>query len=296
MLCNKADTNKVGIQMTSNQKPTRSEQRDAAREKARRLRELNAKKEKRSRLFLQLGVVGVALAIIGGVAGVIWFEAQNRAEAPVVEETPLNLTEFGGLKVGVGLQAFTAQNTPTPDDSEGAPEIVVYVDYQCPICQAFDVPNEAQIRSWVDTGAATVEIRPISFLDRASLNEYSSRAANAAFCVANFEPDSFFDMHGTLMLEQPAEGQEGHSDDKLFEFAAAAGAGSDEVKGCIQAKSFADYIEQHTQFVLSEPQEGVSVTGTPTILVNDNQYTWATGEELVSAERFAQFVSSSMAE
>jgi protein-disulfide isomerase len=282
--------------MSPEPKPTRSQQREAAREKARELREQSAKKEKRSRLVLQLSVVGVALAIIGGVAGVIWYEASNRAEAPAVEETPLNLTEFGGLKVGVGLQAFTAQNTPTPDSDGESPEIVVYVDYQCPICQAFDVPNESQMRSWVDTGAATVEIRPLSFLDRASLNQYSSRAANSAFCVANFAPDSFFDFHSILMKEQPAEGQEGHDDNKLFEFATQAGAGSQEVKGCIQAKSFASYIEQHTQLVLSTPQQGVSVTGTPTILVNGNQYTWNTGEELVSPERFAQFVSSSMAE
>ena len=282
--------------MNSSPKQTRSQQREAAREKARQVRELSAKKEKRSRLVLQLSVVGAALAIIGGIGGVIWFEAANRAEAPVVEETPLNLTDLGGLKVGIGLQAFTAQNTPTPDSGGESPEIVVYVDYQCPVCQGFDVPNSAQMRSWVDTGAATLEIRPISFLDRASLNQYSSRAANAAFCVANFAPDSFFDMHSILMEEQPAEGQEGHSDNKLFEFATQAGAGGQEVKGCIQAKSFADYIEQHTQFVLSNKQQGVEVSGTPTILVNGNQYTWATPDELVSPERFAQFVSSSMAE
>lgn len=280
----------------TNPKPTRSQQREQARQKARELREQNAKKEKRSKLTLQLSVVGVALAIIGGVVGVIAYEAANRAEAPVVDSTPANLTDLGGLKVGVGLQAFTATNTPTPDSTEKTPEIILYVDYQCPICQAFDVPNESQLRSWVDTGAATVEIRPLSFLDRASLNEYSSRAANAAFCVANFQPDSFFDFHGTLMKNQPQEGTEGPSDQKLFDFAAQAGAGTEEIKGCIQAKSFGEYVEQHTQFVLSNPQDGVTVSGTPTILVNGKQYTWNTGDELVSPERFAQFVSSSMAE
>ena len=71
--------------MSPDPKPTRSQQREAAREKARELREQSAKKEKRSRLVLQLSVVGVALAIIGGVAGVIWYEASNRAEAPAVE-------------------------------------------------------------------------------------------------------------------------------------------------------------------------------------------------------------------
>jgi protein-disulfide isomerase len=283
--------------MTSNHKQTRSEQRDAARQKAKALREQNQKKAKRSKLVIQLSVVLVALGIVGGVAAVIAIEAANQVAAPVVDDAPKNLSEFGGLKIGVGLQAFTADKTPTPEASETkAPEIVIYVDYQCPICQAFDLPNSSQLRSWVDTGAATVEIRPISFLDRASLNEYSSRAANAAFCVANFEPDSYFDMHSNLMINQPAEGQAGLDDDELFQVAQTSGAGTDEVKGCIQNKSFADYIEQHTQKVLSEPQQGIQVTGTPTILVNGTQFTWATGDELVSPEFFAQFVQTASAE
>jgi protein-disulfide isomerase len=283
--------------MTSNHKQTRSEQRDAARQKAKALREQNQKKAKRSKLVIQISVVLVALGIVGGVAAVIAIEAANRVAAPVVDDAPKNLSEFGGLKIGVGLQAFTADKTPTPEASETkAPEIIVYVDYQCPICQAFDLPNSAQIRSWVDTGAATVEIRPISFLDRASLNEYSSRAANAAFCVANFEPDSYFDMHSNLMINQPAEGQEGLDDNELFKVAEQSGAGTNEVKGCIQNKSFADYIEQHTQNVLNTPQQGVTVTGTPTVLVNGNKFSWATGDELVSAEFFAQFVQTASAE
>jgi protein-disulfide isomerase len=283
--------------MTSNHKQTRSEQRDAARQKAKALREQNQKKAKRSKLVIQISVVLVALGIVGGVAAVIAIEAANRVAAPVVDDAPKNLSEFGGLKIGVGLQAFTADKTPTPEASETkAPEIVVYVDYQCPICQAFDLPNSAQIRSWVDTGAATLEIRPISFLDRASLNEYSSRAANAAFCVANFEPDSYFDMHSNLMINQPAEGQEGLDDNELFKVAEQSGAGTNEVKGCIQNKSFADYIEQHTQNVLNTPQQGVTVTGTPTVLVNGNKFSWATGDELVSAEFFAQFVQTASAE
>jgi protein-disulfide isomerase len=198
--------------------------------------------------------------------------------------------------MGIGLQAFTSEKTPTPDAGGDVPEIVVYVDYQCPICQAFDVPNNPQLRSWVDTGAATLEIRPISFLDRASLNQYSSRAANAAFCVANFAPDAFFDFHEALMIKQPAEATEGLTDNELFETASAAGANSTEVKGCIQNKSFGDYVAQHTQKVLNEPQQGITVSGTPTILVNGKQYTWRTGEELVSPDNFAEFVQAVTAE
>jgi protein-disulfide isomerase len=272
--------------------PTRSEQREAARAKARELRAESAKKEKRSRLVIKVTVVLVALGIVAGIGSVILLEAANRADAPEVSEVPANLTALGGLKMGVGLQAFTQTKTPTADASGDTPEIVVYVDYQCPICQAFDLPNNPQLRSWTDTGAATLEIRPISFLDRASLNEYSSRAANAAFCVANFAPDYFFDFHEALMLNQPNEGTEGPSDDELNSLATEAGAQSQEIKGCIQSKSFAEYVAQHTQRVLNEPQQGITVSGTPTVLVNGQQYTWTSGDDLVSPDNFAEFVQS----
>lgn len=61
-----------------NQKPTRSEQREAARNKARELRAENAKKEKRSKLLIQVTVVLVALGIVGGIGTVIALEAANR--------------------------------------------------------------------------------------------------------------------------------------------------------------------------------------------------------------------------
>jgi len=292
-VCNHFDNQ--GANLTS-PKPSKNEQREAARAKARELREQNAKKEKRNKLLLQVSVVVVALGIVGGVGAFIAIENANKVAAPVVSDTPENLTDLGGIKLGVGLQAFTASNTPTADAAQDVPEIIIYQDYQCPICQAFDVPNSAQIRSWVDTGAATVEYRPLSFLDRASLNQYSSRAANAAFCVANFEPDSYFDFSEIAMITQPAEGGEGPSNDEIFAWAEEAGAGSDEVKGCIQNKSFEDYLFQQTQTVLGGPHGGVTVTGTPTILVNGLQYSWATGEELTSAERFAQFVQSASAQ
>ena len=41
------------------------------------------------------------MGIVGGVAGVIAIEAANRADAPVVNEVPNNLTELGGVKIGV---------------------------------------------------------------------------------------------------------------------------------------------------------------------------------------------------
>lgn len=282
----------------ANDRLTRSEQREAARAKAKAMREQSQKREKRNRLFLQLGVVGLALGLVGGIAAFVFVQAQNEANRPVVGDAPENMTFDDGIKIGVGLQAFAAGKTPVLDSDSPTPNIQVFVDYLCPVCQAFEVPNAAQIRSWVDTGAATVQIHPISFLDRASTNQYSSRAANSVACVANYEPDAFFDLHSILLERQPSEGQDGWNNATLIDFAREAGATSDDVAACINAKSFDGWIEQTTQRVLSTPLpgSGVQVTGTPTVLVDGRQYSWNSGAELVSPERFAQFVQLASAE
>jgi protein-disulfide isomerase len=259
----------------SSPKPSRSQQREQAREQAKKLREQNKRKETRSKLLIQVSVVAVAVAIVGGTVAAIMSAAQDAGENTASPDTaPANMTFDNGIKIGTGLRAFTDTVTPTPSEGTEIPEISVWVDYQCPFCQYFDLANTAQIRSLVDTGAATLTIHPISFLDAASLNQYSSRAANAAACVANFEPDSYFDMHTILMEQQSAEGGDGHSDATLFEFANLAGAGTTEVESCINDKSFGEWIEQTTQNVLSSPRpgSGISVTSTPTVLVNGQQY------------------------
>lgn len=283
---------------SNNQRPSRSEEREAARQKARALREQNRKKDLRSRLALQVGVVSLVLVILGGVGWAIIQAQQEANNKPDVAAVPSNMTFNDGIKIGIGLQAFTADKTPTPESGDPIPAIQVYVDYQCPICQAFDVPNSAMLRSWVDTGAATIEIHPISFLDKASLNEYSSRAANAAACVANYEPDAYFDFHALLMEKQPAEGTEGWTDEDLVDFAAEVGVTGAEFESCVADKSFGDWVATITQEALTQPipDTDIQVTGTPTILVNGKQYTWTTAEELMSPDRFAAFVQAASAE
>ena len=48
----------------------------------------------KSRTFVRDSAFG------GGVAAVIAIEAANRVAAPVVDDAPKNLSEFGGLKIG----------------------------------------------------------------------------------------------------------------------------------------------------------------------------------------------------
>ena len=101
--------------MTSNHKPTRSEQRDAARQKAKALREQNQKKAKRSKLILQVSVVLVALGIVGGVAAVIAIENANQVAAPVVPAAQRRAPVVAPRASAAAVATGSSRPSSTPD-------------------------------------------------------------------------------------------------------------------------------------------------------------------------------------
>jgi protein-disulfide isomerase len=211
----------------------------------------------------------------------------------------VNATFNDGVKVGSELKLYTPEFSP-PETQPDPVEIIVYIDYQCPICAIFELPNAEQLKNWVSTGVATMEVHPLSFLDgRGSPNAFSSRAANAALCVADYSPDSFFEYNTRLFQSQPAEGVRGPENDEMIAFAEEVGATNmEQISSCINSKMFGSYIKDSTEKALSEPIPGTElrVTGTPAIFVEGQQYTWETADELASPARFAQFIQLVTAE
>ena len=274
--------------MSLNPRPTRSEQREAARAKARALREQRAKGDKRKRFLV---TTSVTLAIIGVVAGVAWViftysqEAINNGEN--AKKVPANVTSLGGVLVGKNLQLVT------PAEAAKTNHIVIYQDYQCPICKLFEDPNSAQMRTWADKGLAVIEYQPISFLDGQSLNSYSSRAANAAFCVANSQPNKFFDVNNALYANQPQENTSGPTDSQIKDTLKSAGVViSSEINQCIDQKRYSNFIGNKTNEAFNQNAvTGDTIPGgTPHILVNGVQYTWNDVlADLPNPGRFAQF-------
>ena len=275
---------------------TRSEQREATREKARALREANARKERTKSVTLRVSLVvgilaAVSLIVVAIVSGI------NQQAA--TQAGPANMLYDNGIKIGADLQAYTKTQTPAPkpaaSSATGAsvPNIVIYLDYQCPICQTFEQGNAAQLRQWVKSGVATIEFHPMSFLDgRGSPNTYSSRAANAALCVANYSPDQFFDFSSLLFAHQPAEGTPGPENPVLIQRTTQVGVqNAGKIADCINNKTFGKWMENTTNTVLGSGYTvkgtDIKVTGTPTIVVNGKQYAWTTQPELVSPARFA---------
>jgi protein-disulfide isomerase len=277
----------------STARPTKDSRREAAREKARILREEQKKQERRRKVVLQGSIIAASLAVIAIVSLVIITGAAPAAAGP------LNM-QSNGIVIG---KDFAAVRTPaleagqdpiptTPDASSTVVDIQLYVDYLCPYCGAFEAENGAQLATWVKSGAATVEIHPLAFLDANSQGtKYSTRAANAAACVANFDPDRFFEFNTALFTNQPEEGTPGLTDAELFDHAKSVDVkNADDIEKCITDRTFAAWTKDATDRTFHKPVPNSDVTeftSTPTVIVNGKQYVPAGA---FSKEEFAAFV------
>ena len=269
--------------------------REHAREVARQEREATKRRQKRNRVFIQGGII---LAVVAAVA-VVTLVIVNSSTTSAVN--PKNMASNGILFTGDGTtvtpvltKAVKVGADPIPTDTttlDSSVNIVTYIDYACPICQTFEATNAEQINSWVAAGDASLEIHPISILDRVSLGtKYSSRAANAAVCVANYDPNNYMAVNDALFAQQPEESTSGLDTAALKKLVADAGADSETVASCIGDKTFGDWVTAATDLVTSGKLASDTVTefvGTPTVLVNGQLYQGAVDD----ATAFATFVS-----
>lgn len=277
----------------SDDRPTKNQRREAARLKARQLREDQKKKERRNRMLLQGGIVVGTLAIVAIV--VLAITSSIHPAGP----GPKNMAS-DGILIGDGMEPVTTaalqpKATPIaskPDDTGTVASIRVYLDYLCPYCGQFEKTNSEQIKQWVKSGAATVEIHPISLLTSKSAGtQYSLRAANAAACVANYAPQNFYAFNQEMFKEQPAEGSAGLDDAKIKKIVKSSGVTTDAAKinSCIDDMTFKSWVLDATDRALTGPLPNTSVhsvTGTPTVLVNGKQYLGS----LDDPKEFASFV------
>jgi protein-disulfide isomerase len=260
---------------------TRKQRRDVAREAARLEREKQKKRDALRRTLARGGVTLAILGVLGVVALVIVTAVQPPGPGPAnMLSDGIVLTSTDGTVItAVKTDALLADAEPVATDQETLGtdiNIVIYVDYFCPLCKLFEDTNGNQIQTLVEEGTASLEVHPISILDNASEGtRYSSRAANAAACVANSNPGSFFHANSLLFTRQPAEGLVSLTDDELIGIFISAGVLTDKLSACIKAETFKSWVTEATARALAGPLPNSNVEnvkGTPTIIVNGVKY------------------------
>ncbi len=264
------------------ERQTKDQRREAAREVARIEREKMKKREARNRIFLRGGVTLGILAVLGVVALVIVIAVQPPGPGPrnMLSDGILLTSEDGTVIAADQTDAIPSEGEPVPTDPSTLDtelNIVVYVDYLCPFCKLFEDTNAATIDALLRDGVASLEVHPISILDRASLgSRYSSRAANAMACVADLHPNQFYDASAALFTAQPAENTEGLSNESIIGVIGGAGVLTEELSACINDERFKSWVTAASQRATDGPLPNAdieNVEGTPTVLVNGVRYT-----------------------
>lgn len=180
----------------------------------------------------------------------------------------------GGEADGAGADpaGVTLTSEDDPDSggfvvgSEGSVDVVVYEDFMCPNCKAYEESAGDALAELESGEDATVVHRPIAILDRVTGDGiYSSRSAGAAACVGETGDDEAFRRFTSLLYdEQPAEDDAGSGldDERLAALAGQAGA-DDEVVSCILERTYVDWAGRATEAATAE-----GVTATPTVTVD----------------------------
>ncbi|MEU4648973.1 DsbA family protein [Nocardia fluminea] len=207
--------------------------------------------DKKRKIAIQVGVAAVLVALVAAIGIGIAVKQSDSDKSTSAAQLPAT----GG--------AVTETGTVVIGNPDAKVKVRVVADLQCPACKQFEAANGETLAKAAADGTASVEYQIISFLDKASTNQYSSRAANASFCVAKSDTTKYQSWLQTMFEKQPAEGGAGLSNDELVQIATDVGYTDPAVATCIEDKPYNDYIQQVTQTTL---QSGVE--STPSVYIN----------------------------
>lgn len=261
--------------------PLNDDRRRAAREKARQIAQAQAKREKTAKIVLFSGIGAVVLAVIVVVV-ILLVQAARPAPGP-------NAYSQGGItlvKDGSGFKPVAAKGASGDDVPDGlaaysdsglsdkAAVVKVYMDFQCPSCKSFEEANGSTLKKLAGEGKIAVDYQPVAILDSQSQgNQYSTRAANLAACVADSgQGGKFFDFTKAMFDGQPEEQSNGLDDDAMLANAKKGGVdvhakiaqdSSKTVADCAREQTFQKYVEKSTKDATSN-----GLQGTPRVEIN----------------------------
>jgi len=219
--------------------------------------DLKAQDRKRN-LAIQLGLT--AIVVVFAVALVLYIVMGHDKKTGSGEAQAVRITSNSLIK----------------KDGSDEPKAVLamYEDFQCPHCRDFEKAFGPTISKLIDSGAVAADYYMVSILNSRLNDNYSTRAANAAYCVADESKEAFTRFHSALFAMQPEEGAGGAPDNaKLIETARQAGAGGS-VPGCINSGKNNKMVDGLAA--------AAKITATPTIKLNGEDISPATPDDLIA--------------
>jgi protein-disulfide isomerase len=268
--------------MTNRDTTSKDSRRQSAREKAKVRREEERRRQRRNRIVIQGGIGAAILAAVVVTLLVVSTSNGSANPTPSTGAGPKNMATDGivfhgvsGSVEPVSTAGVAAKGTPEPvatSNADGTAKVVTYIDWACPVCKQFEGSYATQILDLVAQGKATLEIHPVSILDRNFQDSrYASRAANAAACVANYEPSRFLTVQSAFFDNQPAEESAGLTNSQIKALIEKAGVDNPKVASCVDKESFRSWVTATTQRAVADPtlvHPSSQGFGTPTVLID----------------------------
>ncbi|GAA3790501.1 hypothetical protein GCM10022226_06910 [Sphaerisporangium flaviroseum] len=169
-------------------------------------------------------------------------------------------TQAGRLTAPIHVPAGATEGGDGIVVGDGPVIVDAYIDFQCPFCKQFELTSGPTLDQLVENRRITVVYHPMAFLDAASTNQYSSRAASASGCAS--DQGMFMEYAYGLFVNQPPEGGPGLSDDELIELGTTVGITDPVFEACVRRHT---YIEWAAYVTARAVQRGVNAT--PTVFV-----------------------------
>jgi protein-disulfide isomerase len=288
--------------MATNNKQSKAERQQSARDKARQMQEEQRRQEKRRSLMVRWGVVVGVVVVVAIVVGVIFMNSArsipDAGPAPSAgnDQGGITLTSTTELAPGdealeevdattVDIPESTGEQPATVPGAEARPagepaQSIIYADANCVHCASFEAENAQQLNEWLDAGDVTVEYRMLDFLDNPATGNYSSRAANASLCMAEQSPENYNSFVTQVFASYSTKQGEGLSDDEIKEMASGLGA---DINSCIDGNTYRPYVKY-----TGAQARAAGVAGTPSVWVQGEN--WATAEQGQTFTDWAQAI------
>ncbi len=209
---------------------------------------------------------------IGGTAFIVLF-----AVALVFYIVTSHHNKKGGdLGPGDAVRVTSGKLVTQPGTSNPKAVVSFYEDFLCPACGNFERGFGPTVSKLIDIGAVAADYSMVAILSSPRNQDYSARAAAAAYCVADESIDAFRRFHAALFSKdiQPSEAGKTFPDNaKLIEIAREAGVVG-KVPDCINSGKYLARVDGLAA--------AANVHATPTIRINGSEYEWSTPEALVA--------------
>jgi protein-disulfide isomerase len=210
------------------------------RERARLAAEQAAARKRDRRILIAVIAAFVLVVVAGGIGLQAWRTNRSPSVTPSssVSASPAAINNGQPIVLGP-LQAPTT--------------ITLYEDFHCPHCAEFEEQFGPVITQAQQSGAARVELYPMSFID-----EGSAAASNAMACAAEagFGQAYYVGLFANHTLKW--------SDQQLIDLAAKVGGSPTETfQTCVTSNAHADWVSS-----INATADKNGIAQTPTMLIN----------------------------